>query len=157
LRPSHARALGNLAMAEAVSGDPERALALIDRGLEIDPNLSGARLVRAIALEKTGRYFAAEEAYRHTLELEPDDREAAFRLARLLSVLPDAGLRDGSEAVARCEHACAVAPCEGAEELDVCAMAAMEAGRQAEAIEKASRAVEAAHTRGDDALARKIA
>ena len=157
LRPSHARALGNLAMAEALRGDPERALALIDRALELEPTLPGGRLVRAIALEKSARYFAAEEAYRHTLEVEPDDREAGFRLARLLSVLPDAQLRDGAEAVARCEHACAVAPCEGAEELDVCAMAAMEAGRPAEAIEKGTRALAAAQARGDDALARKIA
>jgi protein O-mannosyl-transferase len=157
LRPGHARALGNLAMAEADHGDPERALALIDRGLEIDPNLSGATLVRAIALEKTGRYFAAEQAYRRALELEPDTRETAFRLARLLSVLPDPALRDGAEASALCERACAARPCELAEELDVCAMAAMEAGRQAEAIEKATRAVDLARERGDAALARRIA
>ena len=157
LRPSHARALGNLAMAEAEHGDPERALALVDRGLQIDPSLMGARLVRAIALEKSGRYFAAEEAYRHALELEPDTRETAFRLARLLSVLPDPALRNGEEAIGLCERACAAIPCQTAEELDVCAMAAMEAGRQAEAIDKAGRAVDVARARGDEALARKIA
>ena len=114
--------------------------------------------MRAIALEKTGRYFAAEQAYRRALELEPDTRETAFRLARLLSVLPDPALRDGAEAVALCERACAARPCESAEELDVCAMAYMEAGRQAEAIEKADpRCGRSRAPAATLALARKIA
>ena len=157
LRPGHGRAVGNLAMLEAERGDAERALALIDHGLAVDPNLTGARLVRAIALEKTGRYLAAEAEYRRSLELEPETRETAFRLARLLSVMPEPELRNGAEAVALCERACSAEPCESAQELDVCAMAAMEAGRQVEAIDKASRAVDAARAAGDQALAGKIA
>jgi len=156
IRPQHPRALANLGVVAARSGAPAEGAEYLGRALALDPKLAGGRLALGIALERAGRIADAEAAYRLALADARGAREARLRLARLLSVSAESSLRDGARALALCEEACRESPCDSPEELDVCAMASMEAGRADDAVAKARRAVELARARGDSALAAKI-
>ena len=71
---------------------------------------------------------------------------------------PEPALRDGARGGRAVRARLRGAPCESAEELDVCAMAAMEAGRQAEAIDEGEPRRRRSRARAaTSALARKIA
>lgn len=156
IRPQHARALEMLGLVLAKTGAPANGVALLERALVLDPNLAGARLARGIALERAGRFAEAEVAYSAALADTHGTHEARLRLARLLSVLPDPQLRDGAQALALCDEACAERPCDSPQELDVCAMASMEAGRAADAVAKGRRALELARASGDSALIARL-
>jgi len=152
-QPDYPRALANLGRLEAETDDPQAGAALLERALALEPGLAGGRLACASALERAGRFADAEAQYRLALGDPRGAREAALRLARLLAALPDPALRNGAEALELCERACAESPCASPQELDVCAMAAMEAGRSDAAIERARQALALAQAHGDAALA----
>ncbi len=156
LNPRYAMALANLGKLRAETGDVDAGVALLRRALAIDPKLRGGDRAIGLALEPTGRLAEAAAAYRAALAREPNDRIAALQLARLLAISPEASLRDGARAVELCELACGTDGCQKPEELDVLAMAYMEAGRSADAVRTAARAVELARERGDASLAAKI-
>jgi tetratricopeptide (TPR) repeat protein len=156
IRPSYVRALADLGLVAAESGAPAEGVALLERALALEPDVAGGRFAHAVALERAGRLGEAEAEYRRALDDEPGARASRLHLARLLSVAPDASLRDGAQAVALCDEACRESPCDSAQELDTCAMAAMEAGRVDDAVAKARAALDVARARGDSALAVKI-
>ncbi|HXZ84953.1 MAG TPA: hypothetical protein VEI82_05640, partial [Myxococcota bacterium] len=54
------------------------------------------------------------------------------------------------------ERACAESPCQSPQELDVCAMAAMEAGQTDAAVARARQALALAQAHGDAELAAAI-
>jgi protein O-mannosyl-transferase len=155
-RPDDPRALANLGRIYAETGAPEQGLPLLERALQLDPALAGGRYALASALERAGKLADAEAQLRLALADPRSAREAAFRLARLEAAAPDAALRNGGDALALCERACEAAPCTSAGELDVYAMAAMEAKRADLALERAQRAVAAAAAAGNAAQAAEI-
>ncbi|MEX2205525.1 MAG: tetratricopeptide repeat protein [Myxococcota bacterium] len=156
IHPRYAIALANLGKLRTETGQVDEGVALLRRALAIDPKLRGGDRAIGLALEPTGRFAEAAAAYREALARDPQDRVAALQLARLLAIAPDASLRDGARAVALCELACGPGGCQKPEELDVLAMAYMEAGRSDDAVRTATRAVELARERGDAKLAAKI-
>lgn len=156
IHPRYAIALANLGKLQIETGQVDAGVALLRRALEIDPKLAGGERAIGLALEPTGRFAEAAAAYREALASDPLDRAAALQLARLLAIAPDASLRDGARAVELCELACGPSGCQKPEELDVLAMAYMEAGRSDDAVRTAQRAVELARARGDAQLAAKI-
>ncbi len=156
MRPRHARALANLGQLDARSGRVDDGVAELRRALALDPRLRGAALALGLVLESAGRLGEAAAAYREALALDPSDRSAALQLARILAIAPDPLLRDGTRAIARCELACGAGGCPTPEELDVLAMAYMEAGRRAEAIQTAQLGIDLARARGDAPLAAKL-
>jgi tetratricopeptide (TPR) repeat protein len=156
IRPDHPRALANLGLVETRLGAPADGAVLLERALALDPSLEGGHLALGLALERAGRIAEAGSAYRAAIDDPRGAREARLRLARLLSVSPDAAFRNGAAAMALCDAACRESPCDSPEELDVCAMASMEGGRRDDAVAQARRAVERARARGDSELAVKI-
>jgi tetratricopeptide (TPR) repeat protein len=156
IRPRYPRALANLGLLSAQTGQLDEGIAQLRRALELDPTLRDGERALGIALEPTGRLAEAATAYRAALALDPGDRSAALQLARLLAISPDASLRDGALAVELCERACGASGCQTAETLDILAMAYMEAGRRADAVLTAQRALELARASGDAKLAAKI-
>jgi tetratricopeptide (TPR) repeat protein len=155
-RSDYPRALANLGRLEAETGEPQAGATLLERALGLEPGLAGGRFAYASALERAGRFADAEAQYRLALADPRGARDAALRLARLLAALPDPALRNGAEAQALCDRSCAESPCDSPQELDVCAMAAMEAGRTDAAVLQARRALALAQARGDAALAEAI-
>ncbi len=156
IRSDLPRALANLGRLLAATGAPNEGVDALERALALDPQLAGGRLALGSALERAGRIADAEAAYRAALGEPSGARESRLRLARLLSVSPEPQLRDGPRALALCEEACRESPCDSPEELDVWALASMEAGRADEAIARGRQAVALAHARGDSALAAKL-
>jgi tetratricopeptide (TPR) repeat protein len=156
IHPRYAVALANLGKLRVETGSVDEGVALYRRALAIDPGLRGGDRAIGLALEPVGRFAEAAAAYHAALARDPSDRIAALQLARLLAISPDAKLRDGARAVELCALACGESGCEKPEELDVVAMAYMEAGRRDDAVRTAERAVELARERGDVPLAAKL-
>jgi protein O-mannosyl-transferase len=157
IQPAYPRALANLGRVDTELGDPESGIQKLERALALEPDIAGGWLNLAAAYEHAERFADAESAYRSAVDDPSSANEARLRLARLLSVAPDPALRDGAQAVALCEAACAQQDCDSPEVLDIRAMALMEAGRQPEAVALAQRAVEAAEARSDPGLAARLA
>ena len=156
IRPDYPRALANLGQVLIQSGDSAAGIESLQRALATDPGLAGGWLALASGLERAERLADAESAYRRAIDDPRSGREARLRLARLLSVAPDPALRDGAEALALCDEACRGVSCDSPEELDIRAMALMEAGRRDEAVATAQRAASQARIRGDSAYAAKL-
>lgn len=86
-------------------GDANQALALLDAGLANVPgSISGLR-TRALMLERVGRRDEAIDAYRRSVEADPEDLESLVALADALAQHGDGA---GAEAAAR--RALAIAP-----------------------------------------------
>jgi tetratricopeptide (TPR) repeat protein len=96
------------------------------------------------ALLRHGQSREAIAQFRHALELDADDFESLAFLARVLATDQDPQNRDGSAAVALAERANALAGGGQPLMLDVLGMAYAQAGRFAEAQQKATRALELA-------------
>lgn len=81
--PGYADAFVNQARVRVQEGDPEGALAVLDRAFALDPTLPRARFFAAMALKALGRYDEAEEHLRGVLAAFPRDRVANNQLGRL--------------------------------------------------------------------------
>jgi tetratricopeptide (TPR) repeat protein len=90
------------------------------------------------------------------LVLQPDSVQTLHTLAWTLATHPDTPVRDGARAVALAEAACGRTGYQSPALLDTLAAAYAEAGRFAEAIAVAQRAVEHAHRVQKDELAVQI-
>lgn len=78
-------AFARLADAYRKAGDPERALELLQAGLERHPRYLSAHIVKARVLTDLGRHEDAAVAYRRVLELDPQNLVALGALAGLAS------------------------------------------------------------------------
>ena len=154
--PRYPRALANLGLTLARTGETRRGVDLLREALRIEPDLRAGQLSLGAALERGGWIAEAQAAYRAALARDPDEPTAALQLARLLSIAPDAELRDGAEAVRLAEHACAVGGCPDPETLDVLGLAYMEAGRREDAVATVQRALEIARERNAAGWIRKL-
>jgi tetratricopeptide (TPR) repeat protein len=64
-------------------GDPEKAISLLSKALELDPGLESARCLRGLAYEKAGEIEKARGDWALALEKNPHCRPAKEELARL--------------------------------------------------------------------------
>src|ERR1700733_163887 len=71
-------------MAQLKLGKYSEASDSLDRGLRLDPTISGAYTLSGIAKLRTGDEEGAKSAYRKATELDPNDFEASVRLGTLL-------------------------------------------------------------------------
>jgi Flp pilus assembly protein TadD len=156
IHPGYPRALANLGTLRAETGEPDAGVADLQHALELDPTMRGARVALGVALERARRLAEARAQYETLLARDPDDRTVELQLARLLAIAPDPALRDGDRAVVLSERACGAEGCTAPRELDVLAMAYMEAGRREDAMRTALQAIELARAAGDPSLAEKI-
>ena len=64
----------------------EQAKGLIDKVLKNDPNNTEAHYLLGFIYEMTNKIEEAKKEYRRALELSPDNKEAAERLSRLITM-----------------------------------------------------------------------
>lgn len=159
LDPSFPRTDLFLGKALAGDGDLEAAMRVLERGIrrESDPSYKAIGLSAAAEiLARSGDRHAAVARYRDALETDPRCAQAMAGLAWLLATTPDAGLRDGREAVVLAQRAEALGDPSPAT-LDALAAALAETGRYADAAAAARRAIETARSGGDESRAAEIA
>jgi Flp pilus assembly protein TadD len=94
-----------------------------------------------LALERRGNIQEAVASYRSALALKPNNLDVLNNLARLLATCPDASIRNGAEAVRFAERAVELSRGEDAAILDTLAAAYAEAGRFADAVRTAQKAI----------------
>src|ERR1700685_641743 len=82
--PRHFDALHLLGVIAAVTGELERAVDLMGRAIEIDPNREAAHNNRGNALLELGRSEAALAEFDRAIELKRDYTEAHFNRANAL-------------------------------------------------------------------------
>lgn len=153
IRPDYLEAYNNLAVFLARQGRVDDAIGLWYRMLEIKPSLPEVHWMLGMALDAQQKTKEAVAHWREAVRLKPDFVPALVRLAWTLATSPQAGLRNGAEAVKLAEKAEQVAGKPAPELLDTLAAAQAEAGRFPEAVKTAEKAVRLASEQGNTALA----
>jgi Flp pilus assembly protein TadD len=125
------------------------------KALELDPDDPQVHYRLGSLLARIGKTGEAVEHLEEAVRLKPDFLAAVNSLAWLLATCPKDGVRDGVRAVALAERACKATGYKIPALLDTLAAAQAEAGRFAEAIAAATRAVELADA-GESPLADAI-
>jgi Zn-dependent membrane protease YugP/tetratricopeptide (TPR) repeat protein len=119
----------NRALAYLRQGDLRRALADCDEAIRLAPELAVAYNNRGTVLTKLGDYAAALADLRTANRLDPQLPNVYKNLAWLQATCPEAGFRNGAEAVANAVRAIQRAGNEGREWLDIRAAGHAEAGQ----------------------------
>lgn len=149
IKPDYAEAHNNLGSALMERGQFDSALAHFQKALEIQPNNVEVRVNLGQALDRQGKTTDAVFQWREVLRLQPDDVTVLNQLARTLATCPEAAIRNGSEAVALAMYAVNLSGGQDPSILDTLAAAYAEAGRFAEAVNTALRAVSLESSRGN--------
>jgi len=154
--PNNADAHGNLAKALATQGKLAEAVGEYQRTIELIPNSALAHFRFGQALQAQRDFKAAITQFQKAIQLDPRQLPAYLDLAWLLATGPAASLRDGSEAVKLALQAERLAGSVSPQLLDTLAAAYAEAGRYADAIETAKRALNLNATQNNQPLAEAI-
>ncbi len=134
-------------LADATLGAPERALALVERGIQADPSSLAARTMRLAMLERLGRVGARLDAEVDDARAELDLNVRSERLAELASRVESQG--DSERALALTAEACALDPRSATLQVAL-ARRAERAGRPDQAFVALGRASELAVEQATD-------
>jgi len=145
-----------LGVALGQSGRLEESIAEIQKALEFEPDSGKCHRELGFALWSSRRFADAAATYRRAIALDPSSDKAANDLAWLLATCPDPAIRSGDEAVTAATTADRLTGGTEPTVLDTLAAAHAEAGRFAEAIDIARRALELAERRGDARIAAEL-
>ncbi len=152
LKPGSADVQQAYAGALLEQGRVVEALPHLREAVRLEPRLE-LRLRLAGLLHAVGNFSEAAEQYRAILNRMPDSVEALNNLAWLLATCPDAGVRNGTNAVQLAGQACRLTGEKKAGIVGTLAAAYAEAGRFSDAVATAGKAAEIAETAGDAAFA----
>ncbi|HKI85491.1 MAG TPA: tetratricopeptide repeat protein [Thermoanaerobaculia bacterium] len=143
-----------LARQLAKVGKTHEALAELSRFLQEDPANEDAELAKINLLQRLGRYREAMAAAKQASSTYPTRGRTAITLAAMLASTPDAGLRDGAQALDLAQRVFRATgrPSNGA----IVALALSELGRCAEAAKWAREMIALAKRQGDQKEARAI-
>jgi protein O-mannosyl-transferase len=144
-----------LAGALQQAGRRAEALPHLQRALALSPSSPGIRTELAALLAGLGQTQGAIEQYREALKLDPNIPGALNNLAWILATHPDAGFRDGTEAVRLAEKAVELTRRNKAFLLGTLAASYAEAGRFNEAVKTAEEAIQLADKHGQKELSAK--
>ena len=97
--PNYLEARQALGDALSRAGQPEPALAQYAEVVRLNPRSGEARFGSAMALVRLNRYREARDSLVESTRLLPDDLQLRHALARVLAAAPDAGARNGSQAL----------------------------------------------------------
>lgn len=150
--PDQAQARMDLAQVLAGQGRQPEAAQELSQLIQEQPGAIEPRLQLALLLDASGRAAEAVTQYRELLRLNPDSPLVLNNLAWAFATHPDAGVRNGAEAVRLAERACALVQEREAPFLGTLAAAYAEAGRFEDAVRTASRAIAVAQKNGQSAV-----
>ena len=156
LDPSYAPARRRLAALQREAASEQPSMDDLQRMIDQAPKESGHYSRLAGQLYAHGDVAGAVAVLRRAVDRVEDRTTVALELAWLLATVSDDALRDGAEAVQLARTVVDSSADPSPQSLDVLAAALAEAGRFAEAVASARRAVEAAEAAGDDELAALI-
>jgi len=157
IKPDYADAHGNLANVLVAQGRLDEAVKEYRRTLEMVPDSAQAHFRFGQALQTLHNFAAAKTEYQKVLELDPKHVPAHLSLAWLLATCPEASLRDGGRAVELAREAEQLsAGGESPQVLDTLGAAYAAAGRFAEAVAAARRALGLPATQNNRPLAEAI-
>lgn len=141
------------ALAEALrrTGRQAEAVAEYREVMARSPAASQARFGQAMAFVSLGRFREARAVLDEAVRVHPDQPGLPHALARLLAAAPDAGVRDGARALALMQPFVTAEP--GPAVAETMGMVMAELGRFDEAVRWQERAIAAAASGGQSALA----
>jgi tetratricopeptide (TPR) repeat protein len=156
LQPAYPQAYYNMGRAFMTNRQPDVAVDCFQHALALDSSAAEVHYKLANALVQTGRPAAALAEYSKTLQLRPDNDEAANNLAWLLATCSDRSLRDGARAVTLARQASEHSHDQNPVILATLAAAYAETGQRVEAVATAQRARQLALAQNNSALAQAL-
>jgi len=153
--PNQAVARSALGLALLQKGRLAEAEAQLRRAVEITPASTGYSNL-GVALLQLGRVKDALANYNRALEMDPDNIEAQNNMAWVLATWPEADIRDGKKAIELAERADFLTEKRNIRISVTLAASYAEAGRFADAIKTARRALDLATAQGNAARVNSI-
>jgi tetratricopeptide (TPR) repeat protein len=156
IEPNQASILSSLSVFLLEMGRASESLAHLQKALEIEPNFADAHYNLGNTYLQLGQAKEALSHYQRALEITPDDTEARNNMAWVLATCPDARVRDGTKAVEIAERADSLTSHKSPVISATLAAAYAEAGRLADSVKTAQRALQLALSEGNKARAESI-
>jgi tetratricopeptide (TPR) repeat protein len=153
LAPEFSAGHSNLGATLAGEGRFEEAAAQYHVALACDPGSASAHFGLGSVLTSQGKRDEAVPEYKAALRFNPTNAAALNDLAWIRASAPDAGLRNGAEAVRLAELACKLTEFREPQRIGTLAAAYAEAGRFEDAVKTGEKAKALALASGQSALA----
>jgi tetratricopeptide (TPR) repeat protein len=133
--------LSTLAVAYSSANRFSEAAQTLETALNLDPNSAPLHNGLGNVLLSQGKFKGAISQMKRSLEIEPNNPDAKNDMAWILATCPDSNMRNPSEAIRLAQEACSATNYRKAGKLDTLGAAYASAGRFAEAIETAEKAL----------------
>ena len=156
ISPNQAPILSSLGVFYLEMGRVEESLAHLQKALEIEPKFADAHYNLGNTYLEIGRAREALTHFSRALEISPDDLQAMNNMAWMLATWPEAEIRDGAKAVELAERANSLTHNNSPIVSATLAASYAEAGRSADAVKTAQRALQLAINEGSTERADSI-
>jgi protein O-mannosyl-transferase len=156
IKPDYAEAYANLGNALANRGRIDEAIAQFSKALEFKPDFAGVRRNLGIAQSQREEIRKTLAGRRESLRARPDDVTLLNETAWMLATNPNASIRNGVEAVELAQRAVRLSKEQEPAVLGTLAAAYAEAGRFAEAVQTARKALELATQQNKKPLSQSV-
>jgi HEAT repeat protein/tetratricopeptide (TPR) repeat protein len=141
-QPSNAEAYNGRAVVLKHQGHLERALADYSEAIRLSPQRAAFYFNRSLAAKALRDYAQAQADLEVVLRLNPEHAAGHNNLAWFRATCPEAGFRNGAQAVAHARRACELSGWGKALYLQTLAAAHAEAGQFEEAVRSSRKALE---------------
>jgi tetratricopeptide (TPR) repeat protein len=142
LKPESAGLHKDLAEAIVKLGNPDVAIKILSEVIELNPNVAPTHNALAQALKSKGRIKKAIFHFGHTVRLQPSSVEALNSAAWIFATHSDPNIADSETAINIAERACELTDYQDPGSLDTLAAAYAAAGRFADAVATAEKALQ---------------
>lgn len=152
VQPACAAAFVGRAAVRIKRRDPAMAVADYNEALRLDSENVPALQGRGYAYFLQKQYSRARSDFSEAVRCEPDNPDALNRLAWLLAVCPENGLREGKKALELSRHACSLTQNQSPYFLDTLAAALAETGDFAQAAKTQGLVIDQASKMDQESL-----